>query len=152
MVGRAKSEEVKRDEHRRKEEAFKAQAVEAYITEQQCTDSVRLRGARVIAEEWEGRWKRQNKYELQISKDYIIRHTAGSRTCKETATERRLFRPEEEDIIINDVVDCGDHGWPLSHRRLREHMDEILRARLGSDFEGVGRTSRTSSSLSIAID
>ncbi|KII85726.1 hypothetical protein PLICRDRAFT_145598, partial [Plicaturopsis crispa FD-325 SS-3] len=32
----------------------------------------------------------------------------------------------------------GNRGFPLSHRRLKEHVDEICRARLGSKFPATG--------------
>lgn len=47
---------------------------------------------------------------------------------------------EEEWVLIDFIGEIGNHGFPLSHRRLKEHVDEILRARLGTDFPkgGVG--------------
>ena len=39
------------------------------------------------------------------------------------------------------VQEMEAHGFPLSHRRLKEHVDEILCAQLGDKFpeEGVDR-------------
>lgn len=48
---------------------------------------------------------------------------------------------EESEVVINYIMECGNRGFPLSHRRLREHINEILQARLGDKFPlgGVGK-------------
>ncbi|KAF9027323.1 hypothetical protein BDZ89DRAFT_934562, partial [Hymenopellis radicata] len=44
-------------------------------------------------------------------------------------------------VVLAYIIEVGNQGFPLSHRRLKEHVDEILRGRLGHDFpeNGVGK-------------
>lgn len=48
---------------------------------------------------------------------------------------------EEMEVVIDYAIECGDRGFPLSHRHLQEHVNEILQARLGDKFPkgGVGQ-------------
>jgi len=48
---------------------------------------------------------------------------------------------QEADEVIKFTVEIAAWGHGLDHRRLKEHVDEICRARYGSTFpkEGVGR-------------
>lgn len=50
------------------------------------------------------------------------------------------MRPEEAEVVIENTLELAARGFPLSPRRLREHANEILKARLGEDFPegGVG--------------
>ena len=47
---------------------------------------------------------------------------------------------EEADVIIKFATEVANQGVGLSLRRLEEHANEILQARLGATFEGVGKT------------
>jgi hypothetical protein len=44
------------------------------------------------------------------------------------------------DVVIDFIIEMAHRGFPLSHRRLKEHIDTICRARLGNKFpeSGVG--------------
>lgn len=55
--------------------------------------------------------------------------------------EKSWLTAEETRVIIHYVVEVAACGFPLSHRRLKEHVDEICRAHLGDKFpaEGVGK-------------
>lgn len=48
---------------------------------------------------------------------------------------------QEEEVLINEVIYWAERGFPLDHRRLKEHADEIARARHGDKFPegGVGK-------------
>ncbi|KAF8834068.1 hypothetical protein BDN67DRAFT_862249, partial [Paxillus ammoniavirescens] len=41
--------------------------------------------------------------------------------------------------VIAYVEEVADRGFPFSHQRLCEHVNEILTACLGSSFPGVGK-------------
>jgi hypothetical protein len=45
---------------------------------------------------------------------------------------------EEADAIINYANEMANEGWPLSRKRIEEHVNEIISARRGADFDGVG--------------
>ena len=46
----------------------------------------------------------------------------------------------EVDIIIDFIVEMSHRGFPLSHKRLKEHVDSVCSAHLGAEFpeKGVG--------------
>jgi hypothetical protein len=56
----------------------------------------------------------------------------GGRNREEANEHRRWLTSIEEDIIVTFTIEMGARGFPLSHRRLKEHVDRIARARLGS--------------------
>jgi len=41
-------------------------------------------------------------------------------------------------MVVAFTIDCADKGFPLSHRRLKEHIDSIIQAHKGPEFEGIG--------------
>ncbi|KAJ7179995.1 hypothetical protein C8R43DRAFT_848834, partial [Mycena crocata] len=43
--------------------------------------------------------------------------------------------------VVSFAISLADRGFPLSHCRLKEHVDEIARARWGAKFpvDGVGK-------------
>ncbi|EIN03597.1 hypothetical protein PUNSTDRAFT_34244, partial [Punctularia strigosozonata HHB-11173 SS5] len=43
-------------------------------------------------------------------------------------------------IIVTYTLECASRGFPLSRRRLQDHAEKILRARLGGSFpqDGLG--------------
>ncbi|KAJ7024114.1 hypothetical protein C8F04DRAFT_881576, partial [Mycena alexandri] len=44
-------------------------------------------------------------------------------------------------LSVTFAIECADRGFPLSHRRLKEHVDQLARARWGTGFpdDGVGK-------------
>jgi hypothetical protein len=54
--------------------------------------------------------------------------------------DKSWITKEESDEVIRYAVETASWGHPLSQRRLKEHVDHILRTQIGSKFpsEGVG--------------
>jgi hypothetical protein len=57
---------------------------------------------------------------------------------REAHEEHRWLNNEEEKVVIAMAIDYVNHGFPLSHRRLKEHVDEIAGARWGDGFPAAG--------------
>ncbi|KAL1687429.1 hypothetical protein GGG16DRAFT_23969, partial [Schizophyllum commune] len=76
---------------------------------------------------------------IKLNYQTIINHAKGKRTRSDANQDKSLTTPEEDDTIIACIAEYGARGWPVSHRRLKELVDTILRARLGPDFPGVGQ-------------
>ena len=53
--------------------------------------------------------------------------------------EKSWLTEEEANVIIEFVTEVANQGHGLSLRRLEEHANEILQARLGPAFGGVGK-------------
>jgi hypothetical protein len=64
----------------------------------------------------------------------------GGMSRERANAERAWLLDSEVDIVIDFVVEMAHRGFPLSHKRLKEHVDSICSARLGAEFpaKGVG--------------
>ncbi|KAJ7177098.1 hypothetical protein C8R46DRAFT_810386, partial [Mycena filopes] len=83
----------------------------------------------------------QEKKTVDISKSTLDRRIKGGVNRKDGHEHHAWLTKEETVIVVDFAAECSERGFPLSHRRLKEHVDEIVRARLGDAFpaEGVGR-------------
>jgi hypothetical protein len=91
----------------------------------------------------------QTKYELEsgnklakdLSKSTVDRLLKGGTRKSDSNADRGWLLAEEEVIVADFCLQCANRGFPLSHRRLKEHVDMICRARLGNQFPetGVGK-------------
>lgn len=140
MVGRAKSETKKRQNAREAIDAFRARAVAAYKAELTKPKNKR-RGARTVANDFVLLYKRETGLDIKIDHGFLIRQANGCRTKAQANAAGSWLTPEETEVIIQYAHECSDRGFPLSHRRLKEHVDEILQGRNASGFPlgGVGK-------------
>ncbi|TFK16765.1 hypothetical protein FA15DRAFT_552211, partial [Coprinopsis marcescibilis] len=78
---------------------------------------------------------------VKIPHSTVAARAAGRKSRKEAALAQEWLRPEETEIVIKHVIQSANQGFPLTHRRLKEHIDRILGARLGDTFPegGVGK-------------
>ncbi|KAI5821634.1 hypothetical protein K523DRAFT_224152, partial [Schizophyllum commune Tattone D] len=49
------------------------------------------------------------------------------------------LNPDEVEVVLEAIIEFGFRKFPLSHKRLKEHVDEILREKFGPNFPGVGK-------------
>ncbi|KZP23538.1 hypothetical protein FIBSPDRAFT_684056, partial [Athelia psychrophila] len=140
MVYHAKSDSKKRQIARESKNDLMARAVEAYRHELTKTPTQRPKGARIICTDFENLYRLETGLTVKLSHTTLIRLTQGGRSQADSNAKRTLVLKEEEEVLIDFIGEIGNRGFPLSHRRLKEHVDEILQARLGADFPegGVG--------------
>lgn len=140
MPGRALSETKKKQNRAAVKAAALAYATDRYLEEQEKkARGETWIGAKNIRDEVIALWKVEKKQEVKFTHQTILNHAAGRPTRADANAKRSLLTPEEVEVVITYIIEVGRQGFPLSHRRLKEHVDEILCARLGQDFEGVGR-------------
>jgi hypothetical protein len=98
------------------------------------------RGLRTICAEFQGLYFSETGKSIKLCHMTLKRLAAGGMTREKANTNRRWLTDPEEDIVIDFIVEMADRGFPLSHRRLKEHVDIICTARLGNTFpaKGVG--------------
>jgi hypothetical protein len=96
------------------------------------------RGARKICEEVEIEYKNETGKSISLNHATIIRHANGGKPMAEFNAEKCLLSKEEEKTILGFMEETANRGFPLSHRRLREHAAAIIGARQGPSFQGVG--------------
>ena len=136
MVGRAKSSAKKEREWAEEKAELQRIAVARYRQELE-EDDGKKRGARKICEEVEIEYKNKTGKSISLNHATIIRHANGGKPIAEFNSEKRLLSKEEEEIVLGFMEETAKRGFPLSHRRLREHTNSIIRARDPS-FQGVG--------------
>lgn len=136
MVGKAKSKATKEHEYSEEKAALQKIAVERYRQELQKKDG-KIKGARKICAEVEIEYKNKTGKYIPLSHATITRHANGGKPMAEFNAEKCLLSKDEEEVILGFIQETANRGFPLSHRRLREHANSIIKARNPS-FEGVG--------------
>jgi len=117
-----------------------AHAVLAYLAELEKPCCSR-RGLRTICRDFEQLHFDEKGVRIPLSFSTLGRLADGGHNREEANEHRRWLTPIEEDIVVTFAIEMGTRGFPLSHRRLKEHVDRIARARLGRKFptQGVGK-------------
>ena len=114
-------------------------AAERYNYEQ--STEKKPRGLRKICQEVEAECFQDTNKEISLDKTTVSRRAKGLRSMPEFNASKGWLTPAESELVIQFTVDTALRGFPLSHRRLKEHVDAICRARLGDAFpsDGVGK-------------
>jgi hypothetical protein len=89
----------------------------------------------------EAHYRQETGKIIQLSPATLRRRASGIKSQARSNAERSWLTSEEAELVIDYAIEMSNRGFPLSHRRLKEHVDEILCARLGDQFpgEGVGK-------------
>ena len=76
--------------------------------------------------------KRTTGQDIAISHVTITQRINNMPTCADANHAMKSWlTTEETEAVIEYIVEIGVQGFPLSHKRLKEHVDEICQARLG---------------------
>ncbi|KAJ7888913.1 hypothetical protein B0H14DRAFT_2229233, partial [Mycena olivaceomarginata] len=96
---------------------------------------------RTVCYHIEDEHRRQGGKDIRLNRQTLLRHVQGGKTLSMSNAEKSWLLPEEADIVIRFATEVANRGFPLSHKRLKEAVDEICRARLGASFPpgGVGK-------------
>ncbi|OCH84427.1 hypothetical protein OBBRIDRAFT_693204, partial [Obba rivulosa] len=78
---------------------------------------------------------------VKLSKTTLARRVAGTKSIRESNAARGWLTEEETEAVLTFATELANRGFPLSHARIKEHVDEICRARYGAEFPsgGVGQ-------------
>ncbi|KAE9403812.1 hypothetical protein BT96DRAFT_776851, partial [Gymnopus androsaceus JB14] len=78
---------------------------------------------------------------IKLNHATIINHAKGKPTRAESNATKAWLTTKETNVVIAYIIEVANQGFPLSHRQLKEHVDEVLRLRLGARFPvtGVGK-------------
>jgi hypothetical protein len=141
MPGRAKSDTKKAQLAQKAHDDLMAQAVAAYCTELKKPLGLKKWGARTICKDFESLNKHATGKDIKLSYSTLMRLAGGGKTRAQSNAEGCWLSDAEVDVVITFIGEIGNRGFPLSHRRLKEHVDSICRARLGDLFPvgGVGK-------------
>lgn len=138
MVAKAKSNTKKAQIACEAYEHLKERAIEAYQNELKKPQG---KGAHTIAKDFINLYKVETGKKVKLCYLTLIRGAKGGRSHAAANAVKSWVTDDETDIIIQYITELGNHGFPLSHHRLKEHVQEMLRARLGDKFPtgGLGK-------------
>jgi hypothetical protein len=83
----------------------------------------------------------QDKKIVELSKSTLQRRVTGGKSRKESHEYQSWLTKDEAEIVVSFAIACADQGFPLSHRWLKEYIDQIARPRWGNNFpeDGIGK-------------
>jgi hypothetical protein len=139
MPGRTKSDELKTQMARTAKDLLYERAVKIYKAKQAKPALELKKGLRTVCKEV------SEAHNLEYGQWIPLAHTtlsdlAAGGTCKSDSNRSEAHCScDEEEVLIALIIEEGNRGWPLSHRRLKDHVDKILTAHIGPEFPGVGK-------------
>jgi len=141
MGGQPRSVAAKDLSYKRVHDVLMACAVQAYLAELDKPYRGH-HGLRTICKDFEQLYLEEKGIHIPLSFATLGRLADGGHNWEEANEHCRWLAPIEEDIIATFCIEMGARGFPLSHHRLKKHVDRIARAWLGSTKfpdKGVGK-------------
>ena len=135
MAGQPLSDTKKAQNARDVYQNLKAQAIEAYKNEYTKPNG---KGAHTVAQDFVDLYRKETGMTVKLCYNTLICGAAGGRSRAEANGAKSWLTKEETTVVITYITELGNHRFSLSHQRLKEHVDEILRTRLGDQFPGLG--------------
>ena len=135
MVGRADSARDKKRAIFDLKEKWMERAVEVYWDETQKDTS---KSMEKICRQAEEECLQATGKVVKLSSSTLDRHAKGGRSQRQAHEEQRWLNDSEVELVIQDIIAYGERGFPLSHRRIKEHVDLICQARYGDQFPETG--------------
>ncbi|KZV78017.1 hypothetical protein EXIGLDRAFT_570020, partial [Exidia glandulosa HHB12029] len=114
------------------------QALAVYDAEQNKPRSEPQQGLRTVCRTVESLYHAETGRWVRIDHTTVSRRWKGGRSIWEFNETKELVTPEETATLIAYLIETVHRGFPMDYRHLAEHANELLRARLGLDFPGVG--------------
>jgi len=119
-----------------------ALAIEFYHEEHAKPDGEPRLGLRKICLKAQKSFFAKTQVNVPVPNHNTLQNLATEKTIPkaEVNAARGWLSKEETEEVISYVIECAEQGFGLDHHRLKEHVDEICRARYGSKFpeKGVG--------------
>lgn len=138
MGGRAKSLTKKARVQSEEKEELVQLAVAAYRSELKKPKAER-RGARTICKEVSDEHQRKTGRDVRLDHNTMLRRLNGGKSHAESHAEKSWLSSDEEETVISFTEELSERGIPLTLQSLEDHVNFILRSRLGSIFTGVGK-------------
>lgn len=138
MAGKTKSDAQKKKAAADEREKLYQRAIDAYDAEQRKPDGEPRDGLRAVCRRIERFHHEETGRFISIDHSTVSRRWNGGRSIHEFNESKCLTTPEESRLLVKYAVELAIRGFPLDYKRLSEHANELLSARLGPDFPGVG--------------
>ena len=132
-----KKAQLAREEHTE----LMARAVAFYQQEQEKPAGKKKMGLHRVCSHFEKQYFLEKGKRISLSYTTLRNLSNGGRVLATFNTEKSWLLPEEAEEVVAYVIKIASWGHGLSHRRLKEHVDQICRAHLGNKFPttGVGK-------------
>lgn len=138
MPGKAKSNTLKHKEDVEEKEKWMKVAIKRYQEEFEF-ESHQRKGVRTIIADVESQCYRKTKHHVHLDRSTVIRRANGGRSLAEFNKEKSWLNRDETKLVVAYAIELARRGFPLSHRRLREHVSDICSARHGDKFTELGK-------------
>ena len=126
MPRRALSATKKAQVYRHEHDHLMARAVALYHHELAKPPSEKRAGLRTICKIMEKEYYKETKQSISLNHNTLRNLANGGYTKAKFNSEKSWVTPDETEQVIKFVIEMADLGCPLSHRRLKEHIDMIL--------------------------
>jgi hypothetical protein len=142
MPNRAKSNEQKTVEFSRSKQALETAATEMYHAElEKKKQGLSSMSARAICQKFTEEHQQKTGKIIPLIHTTILRRLEGRQTRGQANETKSWLTLEERRVVIEYIIELGVQGFPLSHKRLKEHVDGICDEKYGEEFpeKGVGK-------------
>lgn len=138
MGGKAKSETQKKREYSDLREEWMQTAMGWYKDDRNIPEheSTRRRGLQACCQEAEDQCYHETRKKIRLAPRTLLRRVDGGRSIRDFNTEKRWLSEAEEKTVAEYAIALANRNFPLNHWRLKEHVDEIARARYGPEQAG----------------
>ncbi|KAJ7584196.1 hypothetical protein C8J56DRAFT_717705, partial [Mycena floridula] len=123
---------------RQDKEQLMAQAVALYHEDQARLGPDKKMGLRTVCSNVAKEHFCNTGRSVSLNHNTLQNLAKGGRTLAELNGAKCWLLKEEIEEVINYTIEIAMWGHGLSHLRLKEHVDEICRARLGDKFPAAG--------------
>jgi hypothetical protein len=141
MPGRALSDARKLQRERQTKDGLLIRAVALYRHEQETEANRKPLSLRKVCKQIEDEHWSETKMKVKLDPCTLRRLVNGGTLKSIRNSEKSWLLESEATMVIDYAIEVASRGFPLSHRRLKEHVDNICRTRLGRKFptSGVGK-------------
>lgn len=138
MAGKSKSERRQRKERVRTRDKWLDRAVDVWKLEQ---DKPKPLSLEKICAQVEKEYFTETGQTIKLSSSTLDRRVKGGQSHQQAGEKFAWLTKGQTKEVVTYIQESAARGFPLSHRRIKEHVDEIARATWGEKFpeKGVGK-------------
>ncbi|KAJ3730974.1 hypothetical protein DFJ43DRAFT_1000132, partial [Lentinula guzmanii] len=81
---------------------------------------------KLFADRFTALYRMETGKTIRLNHATIINHSTRKLTRAESNASKAWLTVGETDAVIAYIIEVANQGFPLSHRQLKEHVDEIL--------------------------
>lgn len=137
MGNRAKPQEDKIVIQRREIDKLYATAKDLYLQEHR-NPSSKGKSYQAICEEVSQAHFAATGHRISLSKSTLQRHVKGGKIKSVSNAEKGWLTEEESKLVVSYAIDQAERGFPLKMKELKQHAEDLLKARLGGAFPSTG--------------